>query len=44
MTEEAVLKIVEGLVFNCDSKVEMTEDAMYEAVGNGIECGILRFL
>jgi Ca2+-transporting ATPase len=44
LTEEAVTKIVDCIVYNCDSRVEMSDDAMYEACGNGTEVGMLRFL
>jgi Ca2+ transporting ATPase len=36
--------IVEGVLYNCDARIEMTDKAMYEPVGNGTECGMLRFL
>jgi magnesium-transporting ATPase (P-type) len=32
------------IIYNCESRVEMNEDAKYVAVGNGTEVGLLRFL
>ncbi len=36
--------VKESILFNCDARVEMNEDAMFESVGNGTECGLLDFL
>jgi magnesium-transporting ATPase (P-type) len=44
LSKEAVDKMVEGIIFNCEARVEMSDDALYEACGNGTEVGMLRFL
>lgn len=31
LNEEAVNTIVDSIVFNCEARVEMSDDAMYEA-------------
>lgn len=36
--------LVDCVVYNCDSRIEMSQDAMYEPEGNPIEAGMLRFL
>jgi magnesium-transporting ATPase (P-type) len=36
--------MIEAIIFNCESRVEMSDDAKYEACGNGTEVGMLRFL
>jgi P-type E1-E2 ATPase len=42
---QTVVDIVKDLiVLNCDARVEMSEDAKYEAKGNGTEAGMLKFL
>ena len=32
------------IIYNCDSRIEMSDDAMYEPQGNGTEIGLLRLL
>ena len=32
------------IIYNCESRVEMSEDAKYVAVGNGTEVALLNFL
>ena len=32
------------ILYNCSSRVEMDEDAIYRPVGSGTECGMLYFL
>jgi magnesium-transporting ATPase (P-type) len=42
---QRVVDIVKDLIIlNCDARVEMSEDAKYEAQGNGTEAGMLKFL
>lgn len=36
--------ITDCIIYNCDARVEMSEDARYEPCGNGTEVGMLRFL
>jgi P-type E1-E2 ATPase len=36
--------IIDCIVQNCDSRIEMSSDARYEPQGNGTEVGMLRFL
>lgn len=44
LSEEAIQKIVDCIIYNCDSRVEMSLDALYEPAGNGTEVGMLKFL
>lgn len=40
-----VIEIIkECIIYNCDSRVEMSEDAKYVPVGNGTEVGLLKYL
>ena len=36
--------IVDCIIYNNSAKIEMSDDAMYIATGNGMEVGILNFL
>jgi P-type Ca2+ transporter type 2B len=36
--------VVDGIVYNCTAKIEMSENAMYVPNGNGTECGMLKFI
>lgn len=36
--------IKSAIIFNSESKVEMSDDAMYIPTGNGTEVGLLKFL
>lgn len=36
--------IKEAIIYNCTARIEMSDKALYEAVGNGTECGMLTFL
>jgi len=36
--------LIEGILYNCDSRIEMSDDALYQPEGNSTECGLLRFL
>ena len=40
---ESLMRIQESILYNCDARVEMAE-AVYKAVGNGTEVGLLNFL
>jgi P-type E1-E2 ATPase len=43
--DKNVIETVKDLIIlNCDARVEMSEDARYEAQGNGTEAGMLKFL
>lgn len=43
--EEKVVELIKDcIILNCDSRIEMSEDAKYEAEGNGTEVAMLRFL
>jgi hypothetical protein len=44
ITEALRDKIVTCVIYNCDARVEMNDDAMYEPTGNGTEVGMLKFL
>ena len=44
MAEEVVELIKEGILFNCDARIEMDEKALYQPVGSGTEVGLIRFL
>lgn len=36
--------LLDCIVYNCDARIEMSIDAMFEPEGNGLEAGMLRFL
>jgi P-type E1-E2 ATPase len=36
--------IKEQIIYNCDARIEMSDDAFYVPEGNGIERGMLKFL
>ena len=40
----AVDAIRDRVIYNCESRIEMSEDAKYIPVGNGTEVGMLKFL
>jgi Ca2+-transporting ATPase len=40
---ESLMRIQESILYNCDARVEMAE-AVYKAVGDGTEVGLLNFL
>lgn len=40
----AVDAIRDSVIYNCESRIEMSEDAKYIPVGNGTEVGMLKFL
>lgn len=40
----AVDAIRDCVIYNCESRIEMSEDAKYIPVGNGTEVGMLKFL
>ena len=44
ISQEAISKMIDGIIYNCESRVEMSDEALYEACGNGTEVGLLRFL
>ncbi len=44
LPEQAIELVKEGILFNCDSRIEMDDFACYKAVGNGTECGLINFL
>lgn len=42
---ENVIELVKNcIIFNCDARIEMSDDAKYTPEGNGTEVGMLRFL
>ena len=42
---KAVVDVMQDcIIYNCESRVEMSEDAKYIAVGNGTEVALLNFL
>lgn len=41
-TVQDILK--DCIIYNCDSRIEMSDEAKYIPVGNGTEVGLLRFL
>lgn len=42
---DRVIEIIqESILFNCDSRIEMSDNAYYEPVGNGTEVGLIKFL
>jgi len=43
LSEEALLRIQESILYNCDARVEM-DDVNYKPVGNGTEVGLLKLL
>lgn len=42
--EDVLTLIQDSIVFNCDSRIEMNDQAFYEPVGNGTEVALLKFL
>ncbi len=36
--------VKESILYNCDSRIEMGDNALYNVVGNGTECGLINFL
>lgn len=36
--------VIDGILYNCTAKIEMSENAMYIPNGNGTECGMLKFI
>ena len=36
--------IIESILFNCEARIEMSEDAHYIPVGNGTEISLIKFL
>jgi len=42
--EETKKLVIEGILYNCTSKIEMSRNALYVPNGNGTECGMLKFL
>ena len=44
LPQEIVNSIRDAIIFNNDSRVEMSDEAMYVPEGNGTEVGLLRFL
>jgi magnesium-transporting ATPase (P-type) len=44
LNDDIIGLIEESILFNCESRIEMNENAYYVAVGNGTECGMIRFL
>jgi P-type E1-E2 ATPase len=44
ISEEVTNRLHEFIVYNSESKVEMSDDAKYVPTGNGTEVGLLRFL
>ena len=44
LSEGSISLIKDSILFNCDARVEMADDATYKPVGSGTECGLLQFL
>ena len=44
LNPEAIELTKESILYNCDSRIEMGDNALYEVVGNGTECGLINFL
>lgn len=44
LSEEVINIIRDLIIYNCDSRVEMSDDAKYIPTGNGTEVALLRFL
>lgn len=44
LSEKSISLIKDCILFNCDSRVEMDDTAIYIPVGNPTECGLLQFL
>lgn len=44
MSDDVRNIIVESILFNSQSRIEMSDDARYEPDGNATECGLIRFL
>lgn len=44
LSDSTLELIKEGILFNCDARIEMDDFAYYVPVGNGTECGLIKFL
>jgi Ca2+ transporting ATPase len=44
LDEQVVELIKEGILFNCEARIEMDEKALYQPVGSGTEVGLIKFL
>lgn len=44
LNDNVIELIKDCIILNCDSRIEMSEDARYKPEGNGTEVGMLRFL
>ena len=44
LDNQIIEKIVESVVFNSQAHIEMTENSFYEAVGNGTEVSLIKWL
>jgi len=44
LDEETIKLIKESILFNCSAHIEMNDDAMFVARGNGTEVGLINFL
>jgi len=42
--QETKQLVIDGIIYNCTAKIEMSENAMYVPNGNGTECGMLKFI
>jgi magnesium-transporting ATPase (P-type) len=44
LADEAIEVIKESILFNCEARIEMNDQALYIPVGNGTEVGLIKFL
>lgn len=44
LNEDVKQVLEECIIYNCDARIEMSENGYYEPVGNGTEVAMLRFL
>jgi magnesium-transporting ATPase (P-type) len=44
LSENSISLLKDSILYNCDARVEMSDEATYEPEGNPTECGMLYFL
>lgn len=44
LEENTIELIKESILYNCEARIEMNDDAYYVPVGNGTEAGLISFL
>lgn len=42
--DDVISLVTESVLYNCDARIEMDDEAFWSPVGNGTECGLIKFL